>query len=159
MQLAQGGFVVLLKGGGRVARTAGIKTEFGQRLNADIDRTSEGFAIEDLDPAVEHLIGLGAVAYPYHQRQTGKMLARQIDHAQGRLGTVQRHDPQARFSGAGRPQQVQPGGITVMHGVTEAAQQIDLIRVLFDDGGADAIGVEQPGHDLPAASEPGNDDR
>ncbi len=61
--------------------------------------------------------------------------------------------------GAGGVQQVKPAGIAIEHLITILAQHLDLACILLEDGGADAVAVQQTPHDLTETAEAGDDDR
>ena len=61
--------------------------------------------------------------------------------------------------GARRLQQVEARGVAVVGLAAEAAHQLDLVRVVVDDRGADLHAVQHARHDLAEAAEAGDDHR
>ena len=66
-------------------------------------------------------------------------------------------DQQPGLAGAGRVQQIEPRGVAVEDPEAELAQQLDLVGVVVEHGGAHPAGEQQAADDLPEAAEARDD--
>ena len=112
-----------------------------------------------VDAQVAQLVVVRDVARPRDDRQVREVLAHQLGHLDALLDVVDGQHHHARLVGAGGAQQVQPRRVAVEHRPAEAAHGLDLLGVVLEHGGREAVGVEQAADDLPVAAEAGDDHR
>jgi hypothetical protein len=92
------------------------------------------------------ILRCGKRAHAAHQAQRG-------------VRVVERDDQKPRHGDAGLLQHFQARRVSVVGLGAEAAHQLDLVRVVVDERGADAQAVEHARHHLTETAEAGDDDR
>ena len=83
----------------------------------------------------------------------GKVLLHHLDHRQRSGAVVDGEHQQLGLVSAGSMQQIKTTGIAIEDLITIFAQRLYLAGILLEDGGADAVPVQQTPHDLTETAE------
>src|SRR5262249_9057296 len=79
------------------------------------------------------------------------------DQSQVRVDVVDGVDDHRSLTSAGGIEQVQPCGVAVEDAEPEAAQRVDVVRIVVENGGLETASEEEAADDLPDAADAGND--
>ncbi len=72
-----------------------------------------------------------------------KMLLYDLHQLQRTLPVIDGHNHKLGIFGAGRFEQIHPGGISVVHLKSQLSKQVNAIGVVIEDGGLYPIGPEK----------------
>ena len=155
---AEQALVVLLESVGHAAGILGIVAEGDEGLLAERDGGAEGLAFEGFDAHRHELVRVAAIDGASGDLDFGEVAADHFGNGEDAVAAGHRNDDHFGFRGAGGAQDIEPAAVAVEHLYTEALDQLDLSRVVVDEGHRVALGAQQARDDLAEAAIAEDDD-
>ncbi len=99
-----------------------------------------------------------ARAGPCQDFEMGEVFSGFLDDLHAVVFVINRDDEDFGFPGSGGVEEFESGGVAVVALETEAADEVDVITVLLQDGGHAADHSEESDNGVPETAEAGEDD-
>ena len=113
---------------------------------------AEGFALEHVDAERHQFVGVAAVDGAGGDLDLGEVAADQFGDGEDAVAAGDGDDDHLGLGGAGGAQDVEARAVAVEHLDAEALDQLDLRRIVVDQGHLEALGAQQAGDDLAEAA-------